>query len=81
MRFTDGTEIAYEYDEAGYRIQELNRLGQITSWRYDEIGRLISEQSASGLTTTYVYDEEDDLKEKQIMPTGRHSIFMMGSTT
>ena len=64
MRFTDGTEIAYEYDEAGYRIQELNRLGQITSWRYDEIGRLISEQSASGLTTTYVYDEEDDLKEK-----------------
>ena len=64
MRFTDGTEIAYEYDEAGYRIQELNRLGQITSWRYNEIGRLISEQSASGLTTTYVYDEEDDLKEK-----------------
>ena len=64
MRFTDGTETAYEYDEAGYRIQELNRLGQITSWRYDEIGRLISEQSASGLTTTYVYDEEDDLKEK-----------------
>lgn len=63
MRFTDGTETAYEYDEAGYRIQELNRLGQITSWRYDEIGRLISEQSASGLTTTYVYDE-DDLKEK-----------------
>ena len=64
MRFTDGTETAYEYDEAGYRIQELNRLGQITSWRYDEIGRLISEQSASGLTTTYVYDDEDDLKEK-----------------
>ena len=64
MRFTDGTETAYEYDEAGYRIQELNRLGQITSWRYDEIGRLISEQSTSGLTATYVYDEEDDLKEK-----------------
>ena len=64
MRFTDGTETAYEYDEAGYRIQELNRLGQITSWRYDEIGRLISEQSTSGLTATYVSDEEDDLKEK-----------------
>ena len=64
MRFTDGTETAYEYDEAGYRIQELNRLGQITSWRYDEIGRLISEQSTSGLTATYVYDEEGDLKEK-----------------
>lgn len=65
MSYQDGTETLFDYNEAGYRTQEINRLGQKTRWSYDEIGRMTSEESASGLINEYVYDEKDDLKEEK----------------
>lgn len=61
MTYADGTRSVSEYDEKGYRIQEINRLGAKKTWSYDEIGRKTLEAMPEGLITEYQYDEKDDL--------------------
>ncbi|MFL5781162.1 MAG: DNRLRE domain-containing protein [Thermoleophilaceae bacterium] len=61
VSFSDGTWVAYAYDENGNITARIDALGQ-TTYQYDALNRVTSETFPSGSTDTYTYDAAGNLK-------------------
>ena len=54
---TPRTHQDYIYDEAGQLIQQINGMGETTTFSYDSLGNQISRQDARGYHSYYEYDD------------------------
>ena len=50
-----------EYDAEGNRIQQIDTLGNVTTYTYDERGQLLTETNPIGTVSEYEWDEHGNL--------------------
>lgn len=59
IKYPDGEQVTFEYDELGRLKRATNEEGNIRSYVYDNVGRKIEETDGCGNVTKFTYDNAD----------------------